>query len=164
MFNFTIGVLNAVGWIAGYIFSGGWASETSSLHLTTILIILTGSFVGTIGSYLWRSSSDNPIINIWRILEFSTFLSAPFINLFYGDAPLFNKIIGFIVCGFTYLVNVYGKFSSQKFVIKWGCMIFYLFVNIPFLGNSFGKEILGMGFAIALPLSIVLGIKNTYFD
>lgn len=164
MFNFIVGILNATGWLSWYFLAGGWAADSPSARIRAILVFLIVSAVSTIGSYIVKTDTNNPITNIWRILEFSAFLSAPFINLFWGDAPLFNKIIGFIVCAFTYCSNYCGKTLSKSFLVKWVGMGFFLAVSISFLGNSMGEYIIGFGFAFALPLGIVLGIKNTFFD
>lgn len=164
MFNIICGILNVAGWMLAYFLSGGWAAETQEVRLESFLIVLIASAVTTIGSLVLNTESTNPLLNIWRLIEISIFFSAPFINLFYGEADVFSKVICFFTCGFTYGANYAVVTSSVPFVVKVACIGFFILVNIPFMGNPYAEAILAFAPCAALPLTLVLGIKKTYFE
>lgn len=173
IFTLIVSVLNAAGWIGVYLGIGGY-TEDPNLIFTSIATMIIASVVGGVVGFFGRSLSSNLFSNILFMVLSTSILSFPFANLLY-DVVLFNKIFSFFVCGFIFLLimSIIGFLPNDyecegrivSFLGKFIAVTVLLFCGAAvFSGNILGLDLLGHCIVTSLPLSIVLGIKNTFCD
>lgn len=171
IFTLVVSILNAIGWISLYLGIGGYTEEPKIIFMSIATMVIA-SAVGGVVAFLGKDISSNPFFNIFFIISSTSIVSCPFINLLFDSVSTFHKVFGFFSWGFMYCIflSIIGLLPNDYhcggFFIgllgRLGAFLLIIMFGVTLGGNSFGIEVWAAGFAVSIPMGLVLGIKNSF--
>lgn len=171
IFTLVVSILNAVGWISLYLGIGGYTEEPKIIFMSIATMVIA-SAVGGVVAFLGKDISSNPFFNIFFIISSTSIVSCPFINLLFDSVSTFHKVFGFFSWGFMYCIflSIIGLLPNdykcrnilEAIAGRIMAILLILIFGITLGGNSLGIEVWGAGFAVSIPMGLVLGIKNSF--
>ena len=173
IFSTIVAVLNAAGWIAYYYFSGGYfeGTETAEVRFQTIAIMIIASAIAGIVSAISKNLFDNVIYNTLHVLVSTAIVTAPFYTMLYFDLSFWGIVKGLVLWSlayFSYLVFFpFYDLAGKDGVPWWGRCLLVAGIVLAVTLYPEGKMsdfVIGPGFMVGIPISLVTGIGYTFFD
>ena len=174
IFSAIAAILNAVGWIGYYYFSGGWfeETETAEVRVQTIAAMIIVSVIAGVVSAVSKNLLKNVFCNFLHVWVSTAIISASFCALVYFDLSFGQIAICFIIWFFVFAIYYAafpGYIHNNLNGVPWYIRLIVVLLSMAFAtlypeGAGMNDILVGAGFLVGIPISIVTSIGYTFFD